>query len=432
MDIFKKDTPLSAGQLTSATLLSPPVSAQNATLINKSFKGQRGLYLHVPFCTSICPFCPYNKVLYEQQLAVEYFKALCKELDHYQQTTATPFSSLYIGGGTPTLCLDELKKIMEKVSVSGEIAIEVLPNHATKTNISHLKRMGVNYLSLGVQSFNQGVLDHLGRPNTATDNEAALETVQGQFDCVDVDLIFDIAFEDGSIFLSDLERCLKAGVEQVSTYPLMRFGYTPFGKSRHTPKHEHKLLHEAESITRQYGYERRSVWTFNRVDSPSYTSITREFYLGCGAGAASYTGSLFYVNHFSVPGYIQALDSGNLPIARTARLSKRKAAAYYLFWQAYTGKVDLNRFRNLYPEEQVLNHLLATLCKAGLFRQEGDVLVLTKRGHERYHDLERWVTYHFIEPLWGEMMYEHSHLQSHLPPLSLMQRLWLRLGGFCT
>lgn len=403
---------------------------QNAGLINEAFKGAHGLYIHVPFCTSLCPFCPYNKVIYQPSLAEQYFRSLAKEIEHYLEESSSPFTSIYIGGGTPTLCLDELEPILKKVSVTGEIAIEVLPNHATTDTVKRLNRMGVNYLSLGIQSFNQEVLKHLGRPNTVKDNEAALDAVIGKFDCVDVDLIFDVAFEDGDIFLSDLEKCLQAGVEQVSTYPLMRFGYTPFGKSGHEPEREHQILKKAESIAAKYGYVRRSVWTFNKLDAPGYTSITREFYLGCGAGAATYTGSHFYVNHFSIDAYVQSLENNNLPIALVSRLSGKKAAAYYLFWQAYTGKINLSRFRMLYPGQHILNKLLAALCKKGLFRQDEDSLVLTERGYAKYHDLERWVTYHFIEPLWSKMMREHAHLQPKIPPLSLIQKLWLRLGGF--
>ena len=427
-----KDTPLRTDYVTPDDMISPPVPAKNAAKIIEAFKGHPGLYVHIPFCKSICPFCPYNKVPYDKDLATSYFRALEKEIDCYVEGSHKPFSSLYIGGGTPTLCLDEVGHIIEKLTVTGEIAIEVLPNHATEDTVIRLRDMGVNYLSLGIKSFDQTVLDHLKRPCTATENRAALEAVIGQFDCVDVDLIFDIAFDDETIFLRDLEICFQAGVEQVSSYPLMRFGYTPFGKSGHLPKKEHQVLRKAEFLAKQYGYERRSVWTFNRLSSSSYTSITREFYLGCGAGAATFTGSLFYLNHFSIPAYIEKVNSGSLPIARASRLSTRKAAAYYLFWQAYTGKIDVSSFEALYPGQHLLKGLLNAFRRLGILHTEGDHLVLSKRGYDQYHDLERWVTYHFIEPLWADMMHEHSHLKKRLPPLSLHQRFWLRLAGFST
>ena len=93
-------------------------------------------------------------------------------------------------------------------------------------------------------------------------------------------------------------------MDQVSTYPLMRFGYTPFGSARHARRREHEVLAEASRLAGAHGYQRRSVWTFNRPASPSYTSITRRRFLGLGAGASSFLGRDFLVNHFGVETYI--------------------------------------------------------------------------------------------------------------------------------
>lgn len=410
-------------------MIEIPIPADAAGQVAKSFLGRPGLYIHIPFCQSICPFCPYNKVMYEAGLVKSYFNALEKELDWYLGAISAPFTSLYIGGGTPTLCLEELAQTIERLPVAGERAIEVLPNHATKDNIDRLHDMGINYISLGIQSFDEAVLKYLERPNTAQQNYDALKAVAGEFDCVDIDLMFDIAFDDRSIFLHDFELCLQAGVEQVSTYPLMRFGYTPFGKSEHQPKKEHQALGEAAALAERYGYERRSVWTFNRKDAPSYTSVTREFYLGCGAGAGSYSGKVFYLNHFSIPAYIEKVKNGCLPVARMTQLSRRKSAAYYLFWQAYTGKIDLRHFDDLFPGQRMLKGLLNSLSWLGLMQRRGESLVLMPGGYDRYHDLERWVTYRFIEPLWNDMMHEHEFLKDHLSPLTSVQRLCLYLEG---
>jgi len=393
------------------------------------FKATPGLYLHIPFCRSFCPFCPYNKVLYEPRLVRDYFKALAREVDGYQAHLAQPFASLYIGGGTPTLCLTELAHMVQAVAVSGEKAIEMLPSHATRENIGQLKSMGINYLSLGIQSFDESVLHYLKRPHTVADNYRALDLASGQFDCVDVDLIFDVAYEEEGAFLRDLETCFKAGVEQVSSYPLMRFGYTPFGKAKHMPKKEHQVLEQAAELADRFGYERRSVWTFNRKNTANYTSITREFYLGCGAGAGSYTGASFSLNHFAPSMYIEKVQHGQLPVARSRIMSDTRSAAYYLFWQAYTGKIDLPRFEELFPGRRGLKALLAAMQWGGMFRRRGPELLLTRQGYARYHDLERWVTYHFIEPLWNDMMQEHAFLQGKLPQLSVSQRLWLHFAG---
>ena len=288
-----------------------------------------------------------------------------------------------------------------------ERAIEVLPTHATADTLARLRSLGFDYLSLGIQSFDDGMLRHLGRLNTAEENRAALARSVRAFACVNADLIFDVAFAAPQVFLTDFERCCRAGVDQISTYPLMHFGYTPFGKAAHTPRAEHALLRRTCELAERLGYERRSVWTFTRVGGPLYASIARELYLGCGAGAATFTGEDFLVNHFGLARYEQALAAGRLPLARRAHLGPLRAALYYAFWQLYAPGIDLVRFRRMFPGAGTVTPFLDVLRRLGYLELRDERLHLTERGFDRYHDLERWVTYHLIEPLWEEMLEEH-------------------------
>jgi len=372
----------------------------------ESFPGSYGLYLHVPFCRSICPYCPYNKVLLRAEAVPPYVEALREELRMYDAPQRR-FTSLYVGGGTPSLCLDELAPVLAGLRVERERAIEVFPTHATRDGVARVRALGFDYVSLGIQSFDARVLRHLGRLNTAEDNRRALAETVGRFACVNADLIFDVAFADPSVFLSDFDACCRSGVDQISTYPLMHFGYTPFGKAPHAARLEHDLLREACEIADRLGYERRSVWTFTKVGGPLYASIARELYLGCGAGAATFTGSDFLVNHFGLARYERALQEGRLPLARRARLGPVRAALYYAFWQLYAPGLDLGRFALLFPGARVVAPLCRALQRTGHLELAGGRLHLTERGYDRYHDLERWVTYHLIEPLWEDLLQEH-------------------------
>lgn len=318
------------------------------------------------------------------------------------------FTSLYVGGGTPSLCIDQLAPILARLPVTGERAMELLPAHVTADRAARLLDLGFTFASVGVQSFDAEVLAHLGRPGDEASHRRAVAVARDHFEIVDVDLIFDVAFQAPQVFLRDLEICLELGVDQVSTYPLMRFGYTPFGKARHTPRQEHQLLRRAEELAAAHGYERRTVWTFNRRDAPSYTSITRDLYVGLGASAASFLGSHFTVNHFSPEHYAAALAAGHLPQARSWRLHRPVAALYWLFWQAYAGRVSQAELDRLFARPPPVGAVLWALEAVGLLRPEGDLLVLTAAGRDAYHDLERWVTYHYIEPLWADLNREHE------------------------
>jgi oxygen-independent coproporphyrinogen-3 oxidase len=385
----ERDPPPTAGEV-AAWYSSPP-----------------GLYLHVPFCRTICPFCPYNKVLYGSERAGSYFESLGREVSMYLAAFEGAFPSLYVGGGTPTLCLSQLGQVMQHLPISGERAIEVLPGHMTVEGARRIGDLGFDFVSIGVQSFHLEVLRRLRRPGSPDQNRKAVETAVGRFRCVDVDLIFDAAYDDPRILLDDLSTCFDLAVDQVSTYPLMRFGYTPFGKGRHDRRREHELLHEATSLAASRGFERRSVWTFNRVGAPTYTSITRPYFLGMGAGAASFSGASFAVNHFGLEQYQDALAVGRLPIARMAHLPSPAAAAYRSFWQAYTGVVPVG------SEDPLLEHPVSVVLRQfsrfmGWSERCNGALALSESGYDRYHDLERWVTYRLIEPLWSEMMAEHT------------------------
>jgi coproporphyrinogen III oxidase-like Fe-S oxidoreductase len=388
----------------------------DAGAVVAGFPDAYGLYLHVPFCERLCPFCPYNKVPYRRERAAAYFVALRREIGAYLAAGAGPLTSVYVGGGTPTLCLDELEEIFPSLPVEGERAIEVLPGHATPAVVDRLCRTGFDRVSLGVQSFDDRVLHHLGRPGSGAVNRAAVEACRGRFACLDVDLIFDTVFAEPAVFLADVEECCRLGVDQISTYPLMRFGYTPFGKSRHAPRMEHDLLHRAADLAAAYGYERASVWGLRRAGSLPFSSITREFYLGMGAGAATFSGSHYLVNHFSPERYGEALAAGRLPVARVARLGPAAGAAYHLFWQVYAGGFDPGRVRVLFPSSGWVIGLAAGMGQAlGMLQRRNGRLVLTRRGNDCYHDVERWVTCRFIEPLWAEMMSEHHSETAAVP-----------------
>ena len=132
-----------------------------------------------------------------------------------------------------------------------------------------------------------------------------------------------------------------------------------------------------------------------------------------GAGASSFLGQDFLVNHFGVQAYVDAITTGRLPVARWLHLGALGGTAYDAFWQAYSGRVcptelaagSLHRAR-------AIDQALAPLMAAGLVRRIGPGAparyALTARGFDAYHDLERSVTYRLIEPLWGQMLEEHA------------------------
>lgn len=144
-----------------------------------------------------------------------------------------------------------------------------------------------------------------------------------------------------------------------------------------------------------------------------YPAITRPYFVGVGAGAATFTGWSFAVNQFGLAPCADAVHAGRLPIALMARLPRPLATAYRGFWQAYTGRIG-RRSSYTHPDELLdrrsVRAALAMMQRMGWVTPEGGGHRLTPRGCDRYHDLERWVTYVLIEPLWTKMMAEHERV----------------------
>lgn len=350
------------------------------------FNSDMDIYVHVPFCRTICPFCPYLKISYDDKLAKKYLQAVENELIQLQISTV---GSIYVGGGTPTL-VRELFPLLGKIKRKKEFAVEVMPGHLDYELADFLADCSVNYVSIGIQSMNDKVLQYLKRPNTSAENKTSIKIALDTFECVDVDLIFDVVNFDIEIALSDFQYCIDAGVGQISTYPLMRFGFTPFGKSKHNNKLEHYVLNQMEQIAVKAGYHRKSVWTFTRGNN-HYSSITRSQYFGIGAGAASYAGNVFWVNTFNVNKYIDRLLADKSAVEVYTPMKGYRKILYEKFWQVYNGQTDS------------IPWFLYGLLFTGHIRKDSNSFLLTRKGYESYHNIERWVTYHYIEPLWETM-----------------------------
>lgn len=120
----------------------------------------RMLYVHVPFCEELCPYCSFHRVPFQEGIARAYYEALRKEILMYSGLGYL-FKAVYVGGGTPTILIDELVRTLELAKQTfpiSEISVETNPNHLTGEKISALRAAGVNRLSVGVQSFDDGLL----------------------------------------------------------------------------------------------------------------------------------------------------------------------------------------------------------------------------------------------------------------------------------
>jgi coproporphyrinogen III oxidase-like Fe-S oxidoreductase len=376
-----------------------------------------GVYLHIPFCEQICPYCPYNKEIYSDELAKGYVNAVRKEIDFYSDIAGNkPITSFYIGGGTPTTMLDTglsdmIGHIRDVFDVRCDIHMESHPNHLSARNLDKIKSMGVQQLSIGVEALVDRHLEALCRPYTVKSvKEAVGRAVSHGFKCVNVDVMFALPGQTYQEIEETGHQLVALGVDQVAAYPLFRFPYTPLGKIAKTRHHvlfqslkRRKMLGIFEDIFYQAGYERSSVWAFTRRGVPRYCSVTVPLYVGLGASGGTYLNDVFYLNTFGAAEYIKALEEDRTPIALSLALSERMQRAGWLYWRIYETQFDKAGYHERFGEsiDSTYGGYLRFLGRLGFLKDDGKRVVLSDRGSFWLHACEDIVSIDYISKLWG-------------------------------
>lgn len=373
-----------------------------------------GLYVHIPFCRSICDFCPYCKVLYDKNLTDTYIEALLREIHMVGGTAGgdkKEVTSLYFGGGTPALLAHDIKRIIEQVYkyfiVTEGIGLELHPCDVTEEKLTILKAAGVTKISIGIQSFQPEFLKLLGRGEFDYSGMfKALEKVR--FETVSMDFIFALPNQTIDILKKDIETAFNNGANHIAVYPFIDFTFTDRKFIKMTNREKKKLLYEIVEYCSEKGYVRDSIWTFSKHGTSKYSSMTRENFLGFGCSATTLLEGVFKINTFDLKEYEKRINSDNLPTALTLHFSRRQRMIYYLFWTAYSMKVDPTEFQLFFGESLEHNYWfeiwLARIL--GFVKKENNQYVMTTKGSYYYHYYESFYTLSYIDSLWKLMKNE--------------------------
>jgi oxygen-independent coproporphyrinogen-3 oxidase len=373
--------------------------------------------LHIPFCRQICPYCPYNKELYSSAAAGRYAAAIKQEIDLYADIVESrPVTSLYIGGGTPTTMLKHglpeiLKHVQEVFNVRCDIHMESHLNDLSCENLDAIQSLGVQHLSMGVESLQDRHLRFLKRPYTTEIAKAAVERTLNQgFKCVNVDLMFAFPGQTCREVEQAARTLSELGVHQIAAYPLFHFPYTRMGSNGRMSNYgpgiilkRRKMLRVLERIFYSAGYERSSVWAFTKSGLPKYCSVTVPLYVGLGASGGSYLKDIFYLNTFSVAEYIKALEERRMAIALSLDLSERMQMAGWLYWRIYETRFEKADFLSRFGQkfDRVYGKYFRALGLLGFSKDDGNRIVLTDRGTYWLHALEDVLSLEYISRLWG-------------------------------
>lgn len=287
-------------------------------------------YVHVPFCARVCPYCDFAVVAGRDDLAHRYIDAVCRQI-----RTAGPWrplDAIYVGGGTPSHldasllgriidCLADVHGIASDV----ELTVEANPEDVSTGMARELRSQGFNRLSLGVQSFDAGVLGYLGRRHDGVRARSAIESArEAGFESVSVDLIFGSPVEDDESWAASLEQALMAAPDHVSCYALTVEPGTALGRrvaageEAPNPDVQATRYETADSMLTSSGLLRYEVSNWAKPGHECRYNLTvwaQGEYEGYGNGAHGHREGTRYRNYRRIDSYMEAVESGKSAIA---------------------------------------------------------------------------------------------------------------------
>lgn len=351
------------------------------------------LYLHVPFCFSLCPFCSFHRVKFEPSATESYFISLRREIELVTDA-GFRFDELYIGGGTPTVLPRELVHTIEYVRKRHplrDVSVETNPDHLRSDELSRLRNAGVTRLSVGVQSLDNTLLREMHRFHEYGSAEEIcdrLREAEGVFETLNVDMIFNFPHQSEVSLRRDLQILIDdLHVDQVSFYPLMTVDSTrntmleTVGRVDYSREKAFYSLIADHFLTA--GYSRSSAWCFSRTEGLSDEYIaSREDYLGLGSGSFSYLQGKLFVSTFSIDLYRRLVADGRSGIVRCRAMNVRDQMRYYLLMKLFAGSIDTasaegrfdGRFMRALRADLVLLRVLRAITMSS------QTICLTERG----------------------------------------------------
>jgi len=354
------------------------------------------LYIHIPFCKQLCTYCSFNRFYFEEDRTRKYFKSLRRELEMVKEL-GYRFGATYIGGGTPTVLLEELVDIID-------YAKELFPDIkdvSTETNPTDLGdelfdalTPRVDRLSVGVQSFDDDLLQYMSRFKTtgsAEETLAAVQSTQGKFDSFNVDMIFNFPTQSYESLQRDLDLIKQTGCNQTTFYPLLASPLRRKQMKKDIGKVDFKREYEMYKMVCDNlygaGFVGSSAWTF----SASKDMIIDEYivdypeYVGIGSGAMSYLKGQNYTNTFSLREYHSSIAAGKMPIDNMTEASNSKVVdmRYYFATKLFGLRLDKQEFRERFGVDiaRGLPMEMTFMRLAGAFETDNnEELTLTPKG----------------------------------------------------
>lgn len=365
-----------------------------------------GIYVHLPFCPYICPYCDFAKWPHRRSLADRYLRALHREIESAPQ--CDDGCTVFLGGGTPnTYAAERIAELLDRIgrnfpgAVGRETTVEVNPELVTAGDLRAYAAAGVTRLSIGVQSFIAGEIRTLGRRHAPSDVRRAIDAARAAgIASVSLDLMFGVPGQTAQSWRASLERALQLEPDHISTYGLTVEDGTPYAAWREREPHafcdqdsEADLYAIAIDLLEEAGFEQYEISNFakpgHRCAHNANYWANGEYY-GFGVGAASYRGGERSTHTRGLEAYLEAA-SGGLPIPRESeRLEGAQKAGEAVMLALRTAQgLSFAAFKERYGLEflEYYSSVVEPYRAAGLLEIDAAGARLTRRGRFVANDI---------------------------------------------
>ena len=372
------------------------------------------IYIHIPFCMKKCLYCAFNSIVARENLMEKYVEALCLEIERFKMDQT--IKTIYFGGGTPSiLTIKQFSKIFDILRISfnlencKEITVEANPGTIDYKYLEELKKLGVNRLSLGVQSFDDKLLKILGRIHNSQEAIKAVEIANSIFDNVSIDLMYDLPEQNLKILIESLQKAMELGVKHISIYGLEIEDNTNFEKLHKLGKlnlpsddESNEMYDYITSELPKRGWLRYEISNYAKEGFESRHNLgywSDVEYLGFGAGAHSYYNAKCrmqnvkldsdisfgyrFSNITNLKNYIDGINFGKDVRQLEEAVTKKAAMEEFCFLSLRKAEgLDTRKFKDKFktPIESIYNDIIENLVKKNLIEIVNNKIRLTKLG----------------------------------------------------
>lgn len=364
-------------------------------------KKELSLYLHIPFCVRKCIYCDFLSFSSDERMREQYVNAICKEINHYQIFGKEyQIKTIFVGGGTPSLLserqiekiFDELDKAFDLSKIE-EVTIEANPGTLTREKLSCYKKIGINRLSIGLQSTRDEELAMLGRIHTYEQFLQGYEEARRQgFKNINIDLMMGLPNQTRDSYLKGVEKIMTLSPEHISSYSLIVEEETPLYKREDLldllPDEdcEREMYDLTGKKLEESGYFRYEISNYAKQNFECRHNIvywSQKEYLGIGLGASSYFCGARFKNEENFSSYIKM---PYIPMEKREQYSvleeKDKMEEFMYLGLRMVEGVKKSSFTRLFHKniEEVYGNVIKKYKDLQLLEAEGDFIRFTKRG----------------------------------------------------